>query len=171
MKWACIQQNWYNGAVSGNPKTKLPSHPNSVFFPSTNEKRKTYAQRNLLKRERSQPEHKATKHHIEVGISDLHRIPESYIPVNPRQPTFPRRSGFPGVRRWSPEDGGEGLRRVLLPRPLVRRKATMKSTSAMRYSALEKPIQTTKAKRSSLINTNPISQTQFPYRQTASQSI
>ena len=30
-----------------------------------------------------------------------------------------RRSGFPGVRRWSPEDGGEGLRRVLLLRPLV----------------------------------------------------
>ena len=32
---------------------------------------------------------------------------------------MPRRSGSPGVRRWSPEDGGEGLRRVLLLRPLV----------------------------------------------------
>ena len=139
MKWACIQQNWYNGAVSGNPKTKLPSHPNSVFFPSTNEKRMTYAQRNLLKRERSQPEHKATKHHIEVGISELHLNTATYIPVSPRQPTFPRRSGFLGVRRWSPEDGGEGLRRVLLLRPLVRRKATMKSTITIRYSPLVKP--------------------------------
>ena len=30
-------------------------------------------------------------------MSDLHRIPESYIPVSPRQPTFPRRSGYPRV--------------------------------------------------------------------------
>ena len=125
--------------LRGNPKTKLPSHPNSVFFPSTNEKRMTYAQRNLLKRERSQPEHKATKHHIEVGISDLHLNTATYIPVSPRQPTFPRRSGFLGVRRWSPEDGGEGLRRVLLLRPLVRRKATIKSTRMTWYSPLVKP--------------------------------
>ena len=64
---------------------------------------------------------------------------------------MPRRSGHPGWMRWSPEDGEGGLRRVLLPRPLVRRKATIKSTSAMRYSALEKT------------KTNDISQTQFPY--------
>ena len=64
---------------------------------------------------------------------------------------MPRRSGYPGWMRWSPEDGEGGLRRVLLPRPLVRRKATIKSTSAMRYSALEKT------------KTNDISQTQFPY--------
>ncbi len=47
-----------------------------------NEKRTTYAQQNLLKREQSKPEHKAPKRYIEVGMSDLHRIPESYIPVN-----------------------------------------------------------------------------------------
>ena len=35
--------------------------------------------------------------HSELAMSDLHRIPESYIPVSPRQPTFPRRSGHPRV--------------------------------------------------------------------------
>ncbi len=64
---------------------------------------------------------------------------------------MPRRSGFPGWMRWSPEDGEGGLRRVLLPRPLVRRKATIKSTRAMRYSALVKPERDSKAKRSFLI--------------------
>ena len=53
--------------------------------------------------------------------------------------------------RWSPEDGEGGLRRVLLPRPLVRRKATIKSTEAMRYSSLKKPEKTPKAKRRYLI--------------------
>ena len=114
--------------------------------PSTiNEKRKTKAQRNLLKREQYKPEHKALKHHVEVAMSDLHRNTATYIPINPRQPTFPRRSGFPGWMRWSPEDGEGGLRRVLLPRPLVRRKATIKSTEAMRYSSWKKAKQTTKA--------------------------
>ena len=37
---------------------------------TTNEKRKTYAYRNLLKRKRLQPEHKAPKRYIEVGIND-----------------------------------------------------------------------------------------------------
>ena len=40
-------------------------------------------------------------------------------PYKPAAAVMPRRSGHPGVRRWSPEDGGEGLRRVLLLRPLV----------------------------------------------------
>ena len=39
-------------------KTKLQSHPNSVFFPSNNEKRKIPAQRDFLKRKRPQPEHR-----------------------------------------------------------------------------------------------------------------
>ena len=60
---------------------------------TTNEKRTTKAQQNLLKREQSKPEHKAAKRNIEVGMIDLHRIQAAYIPVNPRQPTFPRRSG------------------------------------------------------------------------------
>ena len=89
-------RNWYNGAVSGNQKTKLPSHPNSVFFPSNNEKRTTYAQRNLLKRKRPQPEHKAPKRYVEVGMSDLHRIPESYIPVNRGSLHFPAAADTPG---------------------------------------------------------------------------
>ena len=83
-------------------KTKLPSHPNSVFFSSNNEKRMTKAQRDFLKREQSKPEHKAPKRYIEVGMNSLHRIQVAYIPISPRQPTFPRRSGFSGVRRWSP---------------------------------------------------------------------
>ena len=93
VKWDCTIRNWYYFAVSGNPKTKLPSHSNSVFFSTNNEKRKTYAQRNLLKRKRHKPEHKAAKRNIEVGMIDLHRIQAAYIPVNPRQPIFPRRSG------------------------------------------------------------------------------
>ena len=87
-------------------------------------------------------------------MSDLHRIPDSYIPVSPRQQICPAAADPPGWMRWSPEDGEGGLRRVLLPRPLVRRKATMKSTSAMRYSALEKT------------NTNVQSQTPIPYNKT-----
>ena len=68
--------------LRGNQKTKLQSHPNSVFFPSNNEKRTPQAQRNLLKRERFQPEHTAPKHHVEVGITDLHRIQAANIPVH-----------------------------------------------------------------------------------------
>ena len=41
---------------------------------TTNEKRKTYAGRDFLKCEQFQPEHKATKHHVEVGMNSLHRI-------------------------------------------------------------------------------------------------
>ena len=152
VKWACTIRNWYYFAVSGNPKTKLPSHSNSVFFSTNNEKRKTYAQRNLLKRKRPKPEHKAPKRHVEVGMSDLHRIQATYIPVNRGSLHFPAAADPPGWMRWSPEDGEGGLRRVLLPRPLVRRKATIKSTRAMRYSSLKKPKQTTKAKRRFLIN-------------------
>ena len=74
-------------------KTKLPSHSNSVFFPSNNKKRKIPAQRDFLKCEQFQPEHKAPKHHVEVAMIDLHRIPESYIPVNRGSLHPPRRSG------------------------------------------------------------------------------
>ena len=85
VKGACSIRNWCHFAVSGNPKTKLPSHSNSVFFSTTNEKRMTIAQRNLLKREQSKPEHKAPKHYVEVAMIDLHRTPDSYIPISPRQ--------------------------------------------------------------------------------------
>ncbi|MDY3942472.1 MAG: hypothetical protein SOZ09_10885 [Eubacteriales bacterium] len=60
--------------LRGNPKTKLQSHPNSVFFPSNNEKQTTKAQRDFLKRKRPQPEHQAPKRYVEVGIKNLHRI-------------------------------------------------------------------------------------------------
>ena len=95
VKWACTQQYWYNVAVSGNQKTKLPSYPNSVFFPSNNEKRATQAQRDFLKRERFQPEHKAPKHHIEVGMNSLHRIQAANIPISPRQPICPAAADSP----------------------------------------------------------------------------
>ena len=100
------------------------------------------------------------KLYSELGISDLHRIPESYIAPSPRQQSCPAAADIPGWMRWSPEDGEGGLRRVLLPRPLVRRKATIKSTRMTWYSPLVKPIQTKQAKRRFLIKTNPISQTQ-----------
>ena len=133
-------------------KTKLQSRSNSVFFPSNNEKRTTYAQRDFLKRKRPQPEHKAPKRYIEVGTNSLHRIPESYIAPSPRQQICPAAADNPGWMRWSPEDGEGGLRRVLLPRPLVRRKATIKSTRAMRYSPLVKPEENPKTKRRFIIN-------------------
>ena len=91
--------------------------------------------------------------HSELGISDStgYQIP---ISLSTAAAKMLRRSGYPGWMRWSPEDGEGGLRRVLLPRPLVRRKATIKSTRAMRYSALEKT------------QTNAQSQPQFPYNKT-----
>ena len=49
---------------------------------TTNEKRKPKAQRDFLKRKRPQPEHKASKHYVEVGIKNLHRIQAAYILVN-----------------------------------------------------------------------------------------
>ena len=91
------------------------------------------------------------KQHSELGISDLHRNIADYIAPNPRQQICPAAADTPGVRRWSPEDGGEGLRRVLLLRPLVRRKATIKSTGAMMYSSWKKPEKTIQAKRRYLI--------------------
>ena len=62
------------------PKRHVAAGMNSLS--TTNEKRMTKAQRNLLKRKRSKPEHKAPKHHVEVGIKNLHRIQATYIPVN-----------------------------------------------------------------------------------------
>ena len=148
------------------PKRHVAAGTNSLS--TNNEKRKTYAQRNLLKREQSKTEHNSPKRYIEVATNSLHRIQATYISINRGSLHPPRRSGHPGWMRWSPEDGEGGLRRVLLPRPLVRRKATMKSTRAMWYSSWKKPKETTKEQRRFLINTNPISQPQFPYRQTAS---
>ena len=71
-------------------------------------------------------------------MSDLHLNTATYIVPNPRQQICPAAADNPGWMRWSPEDGEGGLRRVLLPRPLVRRKATIKSTGAMRYSSWKK---------------------------------
>ena len=108
--------------------------------------------------------------HSELAINDLHRNTADYIPVNCGSLHFPAAADTPGVRRWSPEEGGEGLRRVHLLRPLVRRKATMKSTEAMRYSPLVKPER--KIQRITPIPykiTKDISRTQFD-KQTASQS-
>ncbi len=99
------------------------------------------------------------KPNSELGISDLHLNTVTCIGINPRQPKCPAAADNPGWMRWSPEDGEGGLRRVLLPRPLVRRKAIIKSTRAMRYSSLRKPKQTPKAKRSFLINNKGNQQT------------
>ena len=118
------------------------SRRNEQSIPPPMKNERLNAQRNLLKREQSKPEHNSPKRYIEVATNSLHRIQATYISINRGSLHPPRRSGSSGWMRWSPEDGEGGLRRVLLPRPLVRRKATMKSTRAMRYSALEKPIQT-----------------------------
>ena len=71
-----------------------------TYSPSTtNEKRKTYAQRDFLKCEQFQPEHKAPKHHIEVGMIDLHLNTATYIPVNRGSSHAPPQRILPGVRR------------------------------------------------------------------------
>ena len=61
---------------------------------TTNEKRKTYAGRDFLKCEQFQPEHKATKHHVEVGINDStgYKLP---ISLSTAAADMPRRSGYP----------------------------------------------------------------------------
>ena len=66
---------------------------------TTNEKRKTYAGRDFLKCEQFQPEHKAPNRYIEVGMNSLHRIPESYIPVNRGSRYAPPQRIPKGVRR------------------------------------------------------------------------
>ena len=80
-------------------KTKLQSYPNSVFFPSNNEKRMTKAQRDFLKRKRSQPEHNSPKRYIEVAMSDPYRIQATYIPVNRGSQYAPPQRIPKGVRR------------------------------------------------------------------------
>ena len=77
---------------------------------------------------------------------------------------MPRRSGFPGVRRWSPEDGGEGLRRVHLLRPLVPPQGANKIyTYDVVFSPGEARIKF-QAKRRFLIKTNDQSKTWIPYK-------
>ena len=61
-----------------------------------NEKRAIQAQRNLLKREQSKPEHKAPNRYIEVGMNSLHRIQAAYIPVNRGSLHFPAAADPPG---------------------------------------------------------------------------
>ena len=69
-----------------------------TYSPSTtNEKRMTKAQRNLLKREQSQPEHQAPERYVEVATNSLHRIQAAYIPVHRGSLHPPRRSGYPRV--------------------------------------------------------------------------
>ena len=79
-------------AVSANP-TKEKAKPNVAAgtndLSPNNEKRAIPAQRNLLKREQSKPEHNSPNRYIEVGMNSLHRIPESYIPVNRGSKHFP----------------------------------------------------------------------------------
>ena len=88
-------------------KTKLPSQTNSVFFPSNNEKRKIYVQRDFLKREQSKPEHQAPNRYVEVGTNSLHRIPDSNIVPNPRQQICPAAADTPkGSGEVSERDRG-----------------------------------------------------------------
>ena len=68
-----------------------------TYSPSTtNEKRKTYAQRDFLKCEQFQPEHKAPKRYVEVAINDLHRNTADYIPVNRGSQSAPPQRIPPG---------------------------------------------------------------------------
>ena len=130
---------------------KPPIAAGTNSLSTTNEKRTTQCPTKFSETRTVQARTQSTQSIRRSG--DERPAPEySYLYCpKPAAAVMPRRSGFPGLRRWSPEDGGEGLRRVHLLRPLVRRKATIKSTRAMRYSSLKKAIQTTTAKRSFLI--------------------
>ena len=89
-------------AASANP-TKEKAKPHvaaGTNSPSTtNEKRMTIAQRNLLKREQSKPEHKAPKPNSELGMNSLHRNTADYIPVNRGSRYAPPQRIPKGVRR------------------------------------------------------------------------
>ena len=128
------------------PKRHVAAGTNSLS--TNNEKRKTYAQRNLLKREQSKPEHNSPKRYIEVATNSLHRIQATYIPVHRgSRDAPPQRSPQRGQERcWR----GIGDRNPLslFNRP---REEQIKSTRMTWYSPLVKPIQTTTAKRSFLI--------------------
>ena len=159
------QRNWCNGLALYEIvemarsavilKTKLQSHPNSVFFPSNNEKRATQAQRNLLKRKRSKPEHKAPNRYIEVGISDStgYRLP---ISLSTAAADMPRRSGHLRGQERCWRGIGDRNPLSLSNRP---REEQIKSTRAMRYSSLKKT------------QTNDTSQTQFPYNAPHKQNV
>ena len=102
-----------------------------------------------MKRERSKPEHNSPKHHVEVGMIDLHRNTADYIPVSPRQQICPAAADTPRGQERCWRGIGDRNPLSLFNRP---REEQIQSTGAMWYSALEKT------------NTNDISPTQFPYK-------
>ena len=69
---------------------------------TTNEKRTTQAQRNLLKREQSKPEHQATKRYVEVGISDSTGNKLTISLSTAAAYIHPAAADNPGWMRWSP---------------------------------------------------------------------
>ena len=86
-------------AVSANPtknhsKTNN-SRRNEQSIPPIMKNERPNAKRNLLKRERYRPEHKAPKQKIEVAISDLHRNSTDEMGNKPAAAYMPRRSGSP----------------------------------------------------------------------------
>ena len=125
---------------------------------TTNEKRTTKAQRNLLKRKRSKPEHKAPKRHVEVGANRLHRNKATYIPVSPRQQICPAAADPHRGQERCWRGIGDRNPLSLFNRP---REEQIKSTRMTWYSSWEKAKQTIKAKRRFLINTKEYQQTQF----------
>ena len=131
-------------------KPQVAAGTNSLS--TTNEKRAIQAQPKPTETQATSARTQSTQS-IRRSGDDRPAPDTSYLNCpKPAAAVMPRRSGFPGWMRWSPEDGEGGLRRVLLPRPLVRRKATIKSTHTMWYSLLVKPEKTIQAKRRFLIN-------------------
>ena len=82
VKWACIQRNWYNVASAVIQKRNYEAFLTASFFLPIMKNERPNAQRNLLKREQSKPEHKAPNRYVEVATNSLHRIQAAYIPVN-----------------------------------------------------------------------------------------
>ena len=112
------------------------------------------AQRNLLKREQSKPEHKASKRYIEVGMSDLHRTQADYIPVN-------RGSRYAPPQRI-PQGSGEVLERDRGSKsPVSLQPPPRGGNKIYTYD---------KVFRIGEASTKPISPTQLPYRQEKSKN-
>ena len=129
-----------NGKIKRSRRHEQPIPP-----PMKNER--PNAQRDFLKRKRSKPEHQAPKHHVEVGIKNLHRIQAAYIPVNRGSQSAPPQRITPRGQERCWRGIGDRNPLSLSNRP---REEQIKSTHTMWYSPLVKPKRKPKAKRSFL---------------------
>ena len=134
--------------LRGNPKTKLPSHSNSVFFPSNNEKRTTQCPTKSTETQATSARTQFPQTIYRSGDEQSAPDTSCLYPCPPRQQICPAAA--------DPQRGQERCWRGIGDRnPLSLsnrpREEQIKSTHTMWYSPLVKPIKTTTANRSFLI--------------------